>query len=73
MLLNRLRLRQRRGQYLIHGDLQAVINFFFQPIDFLFVEDAFANQEQLHARNGIASSITLALNIGPVQLFVIRK
>ena len=72
-MFNRLRLRQRRSQHLIDCRLQSVVNLFLQSVDCLFVEDAFADQKHLHARNGIACGIALALNVGTIEFFVIRE
>ena len=63
----------RRLQGPIDGDLQIVIDLLFQPVDALFVENAFADQEHLHAGDGIALGIALALDIGPVEAFVVGK
>ncbi len=37
------------------------------------VENAFADQEHLHAGDGIALGIALAFDIGPVEAFVVGK
>ena len=65
--------RRRRLQRAVNRDLQIVVHLLFQTVDALLVQNAFADEEHLHARDGIALGIALALDIRPVESLIVRK
>ena len=64
--------RRRRLQRAVDGDLQIVVHLLFQTVDALLVENALADEEHLHPGNGITLGIALALDVRPVQSFIVR-
>ena len=64
---------RRRLQGPVDRNLQIVVHLLFQTVDALLVENALPDQKHLHAGDGIALGIALALEIGPVEFFVVRK
>ena len=64
---------RKRFQRLVDRRLQFGLDFFLQLVDALLVEDAFAQQEHLRARDRIALGVALALGVGPVEPLIIRE
>ena len=69
----RVRRRRNRLQRVIHRGLQIVVHLLLQPVDALFVENAFADEEHLHARHRVAGGVPLTFCIRAVEPFVIGE
>src|SRR5208282_2109760 len=63
----------QRCQGLIDCSLQLFVNFLFQFVNALLVENSLPQQKHLSARNRVAGRIALALRIWTVQALVIRE
>ena len=53
--------------------MKIFFDLLFELIDALLIENAFADQEQLHTRDRITLGIALALHIRPIQTLVVRE
>ena len=57
----------------VDSGLQFLVGLLFQLVDSLLIQNAFAKQEHLHARDRVASRVALTFNIRTIQPFVIRQ